>query len=239
MSIEHTTEFDENYGEYSDAMETQEAKSIIESAKKELAVVIKKGAQELIDDAYEFARSNKELSDEVSRLKRMLEYTKRDYELKEQKLNREFMQTKTAELVKRVVDALSTPVFGVSYKYTKREKCKKCNDERMYIVKTPDGKSHEISCACTLDKKEYYVTEWSGIELTWGKSTTQERPVYFRASLRFPYSADDKYGSFRSINKPYSESEKAIADKAGNEAMFSSKKEAEKYAKYLSNIDNV
>lgn len=138
--------------------------STIAELKEQLKKEVK---QEIQDKMTALEKENAELQD----VKENWEKVKREYEWKEQELEREknnfkreFTYTKFSELLKD----FTTEVWGIKNEYLKREKCNKCDDDRYLTLVDSYNRTHKVRCKCDeyetkkiAVQKHLYVSEIS------------------------------------------------------------------------------
>lgn len=215
-------EYWDDYSEYD---------AVTEELKATLKLSVKKEISDKIDN---LEKENKELREKTKKLT--------DLETQNSSLNAELKaKINAAELsalskkAKEFFDMVKEPMFSISYDYVAKNKCNKCDNERLFHYKNASGKEATIRCdICGGTKQVWKVVLSYGYsaDIRWHGG---ERKVYVWYKKFDPNS--DEYNSVTSTieelyeNQPYEEIN-------SYNVMFKEEKDAEKYANWLNNKED-
>lgn len=124
-----------------------EAKQKLEECLKES---IKYKMEHLAEENARLKTENEKMQEKV----RNIEWKEKSLESKEKDLERSVLRKKFSEMLKPLEE--QTPMYNADYKWVKRDKCNKCNDDRQIEFTLPSGKKSHEDCTCNKSYKVYY-----------------------------------------------------------------------------------
>lgn len=230
--------YDEDYGyneeEYYDeddiiekALEIR-TKQIVAEARKHLKKEVQEEINSLKSELAKY-KDIKENYDKFAKEKEQLAERKKEleeeYQNKLSNLEKDFYSKKINDLFP---ENLFKPLYEIITRSAKQPKCPYCNEDRNYIVTTPDGITHQIACKCQEDIAKYFVIETQKVRLYLYKKSGQDMYSKLCVQITGDTSWYVEYG-----NKVIDKFDEKNPPAPPWDVYFSSKEEAQKYADFL------
>jgi len=141
-------------------------------------------------------------------------------------LERNFYKTKLKDISEEMKKRYFENLYSISYKYTKVDKCIRCDDHRRVKATRPDRTKVEVSCSCDITTKEAYIQEIVCVSI---RFTRSEKGFTFH----FKYDHNN-YEDFQSVDsesvfESVESMSKEELEKSYYSIYFTTEVEAQKY----------